>query len=107
MWGRLIWHPKKENPESVTYVRLYGQTKARLFQIDKIELAGDTETDCRTEEGITVGLIDSILSVAKVLKTRDLMGEAIQEALLDLQNDESIKFILSNNRIIDFEEYTR
>ena len=28
---------------------------------------GATETDCRTEEGITVGLIDSAITVARVL----------------------------------------
>lgn len=32
----------------------------------------DTSTDCRSEEGITVGLCDSLIAIARVLAKRDL-----------------------------------
>ena len=52
-------------------------------------------TDCRSQEGITIGLIDSLISIARVLVNRDLRKNPnIKEALLDLQGDEDIKFLL-------------
>ncbi len=53
-----------------------------------------TKTDCREEIGITVGLIDSIITQCRILKTRDLKSKAVQEALKDLYSDEDLKFIL-------------
>lgn len=46
--------------------------------------------DCRSEEGITAGLIDSLISISRVLAKRDLSGKslAVREALKDLYNDE-------------------
>lgn len=54
-------------------------------------------TDCRSEEGITVSLIDSIISVSRVVKQRLIMLKstpAIEEALKDLTSDEDLKSIL-------------
>lgn len=36
-------------------------------------------TDCRSEEGITVGLIDSIITATRVLSSRDQSSEARKE----------------------------
>lgn len=59
----------------------------------------DTEvmkTDCRTEVGITVGLIDSLISISRILKNRiDTDNEEIIGALADLQDDEDLKKILN------------
>lgn len=52
-------------------------------------------TDCRSEEGITVGLIDSLIAVARIAAKRPLDSPAIQEALQDLASDEDIKFLLN------------
>lgn len=49
----------------------------------------EVTTDCRSEEGITVGLIDALISIARVLAKRDLRKhKAVREALKDLDNDE-------------------
>lgn len=40
--------------------------------------------ECRSEEGITIGLIDTILLCASVLGSRELNTPEIQEALRDL-----------------------
>lgn len=72
-----------------------------------------TKTDCRTEEGITVGLIDSLITISRVLRQRLKMhhneyekryqkdvpnnyvwSEPILEALKDLHNDEDLLNIL-------------
>lgn len=50
--------------------------------------------DCRSEIGVTVGLIDSIISVARVLRRRDFNATSIHEALLDLRSDEDVQFLL-------------
>lgn len=50
-------------------------------------------TDCRTEEGKTVGLIDSIIFIARILSERDLSTETVQSALKDFRNDEDVKKI--------------
>jgi len=52
------------------------------------------ETDCRSEVGITVGLVDGMISMARVLRHRDLSSPEVQEALKDLQSDEDVAFLL-------------
>lgn len=51
-------------------------------------------TDCRSAEGIAVGLVDGIIAMARVLAEMDLTGAAISEAIKDMQSDEDIKKIL-------------
>lgn len=48
---------------------------------------GTDTTDCRTDSGITVGLIDALISIARVLAQRDLLATGVQEALTDLRSD--------------------
>lgn len=52
-------------------------------------------TDCRSEIGITVGLIDAMISIARVAKQRNLQSPEIIEALKDLQGDEDIQYLLT------------
>lgn len=51
-------------------------------------------TDCRSEIGITVGLVDSIISISRVLAKMDLEPEEVKEALKDLTTDEDLAKIL-------------
>jgi hypothetical protein len=50
--------------------------------------------DCRSPEGVTIGLIDALISVARVLKGRDFTSPEVQEALKDLAQDEDLLSIL-------------
>lgn len=50
-------------------------------------------TNCRTELGITVGLIDSLITIARVLSRRDLSPVEVREALTDLRSDEDISHV--------------
>lgn len=53
------------------------------------------DTDCREEVGITVGLIDSLISTSRVLRDRlTTDSEEIIGALQDLYDDEDLKYIL-------------
>lgn len=54
----------------------------------------NSTTDCRSEEGITVGLIDALISVARVLSRRYFASPAVVEALRDLADDEDINIIM-------------
>lgn len=58
-------------------------------------------TDCRSNEGVTVGLIDGIIAIARVLRHRQMEGVAISEALKDLRSDEDVAWLfnMSNNKI--------
>lgn len=58
------------------------------------------ETDCRSEEGITVGLIDSLISISRVLSKRDFSSRAVQESLCDLFGDEDFNTILMSAPLI-------
>lgn len=58
----------------------------------------DDYMNCRTDDGVTVGLIDGIIAIARVLAKRDLSSQGIKEALLDLQQDEDIAFLLNNRK---------
>lgn len=55
----------------------------------------ESYTDCRSEVGITVGLVDSVITTMRVLVTRDLTDPEVQQALQDLRDDEDFAFFLS------------
>lgn len=55
-------------------------------------------TDCRSEEGITVGLVDALITILRVLVKRDLSPPAVQEALKDLADDEDARTIFEQER---------
>lgn len=48
-------------------------------------------TDCRSEEGVTIGLIDALITILRVLVQRDLTPLAVHEALLDLADDADLR----------------
>lgn len=52
-------------------------------------------SDCRSEEGITIGLIDTIINSSRILAKRPLDSDYIKSALKDLSQDEDLKFILN------------
>jgi hypothetical protein len=54
----------------------------------------DVTTDCRSEDGVTVGLVDATIAIARVLAPRDFAGAAAREALRDLGADEDFWTVL-------------
>ena len=48
---------------------------------------------CRSEEGITVGLVDAIIGILRVLAPRDLRTKGVQEALADLSEDPDLRTV--------------
>jgi hypothetical protein len=55
----------------------------------------ETYTDCRSEEGITVGLIDAMIVTARILARRDFTSPAVIEALKDFVSDLDVQKIIS------------
>lgn len=51
-------------------------------------------SDCRDINGITIGLIDTIINSCRLLRNRDLSNSNIIEALKDLKNDEDFKYLI-------------
>ncbi len=55
-----------------------------------------TSTDCRTTEGVTVGIIDSIITLCRLLVERDLTTPAAKEALRDLRSDDDVLAVVQS-----------
>jgi hypothetical protein len=55
-------------------------------------------TDCRSDDGITVGLVDSLITTARVLARRNLTSDAVREALYDLADNEDMKAVIETAR---------
>lgn len=53
----------------------------------------ETSTDCRSEEGITVGLVDALISISRILAHRDMRDPAVVEAFKDLHGDNDFKAV--------------
>lgn len=51
--------------------------------------------DCRSEDGVTVGLVDAVISILRVLAPRDLSTTHAQEALEDLTQDPDLRTVLA------------
>lgn len=61
--------------------------------------ASSCSTDCRTEEGVEVGLIDGIIAMARCIRRNHVESFAIKEALIDLRSDEDVQWLMSNAEI--------
>lgn len=59
----------------------------------------NSKSDSKTKDGITVGLIDSIITIAAVLAKRgdlhDQNSAAVREAMNDLKSDENVSWLLT------------
>jgi hypothetical protein len=61
----------------------------------------ETTVGCKSEEGILVGLIDSILTVATIVSARlqeldsEKISKSVLEALADLFQDSDLRFVIS------------
>lgn len=61
-------------------------------------MENDTFSDCRDAEGVTIGLIDGIISISRILKQMDLSSANTKEALLDLSQDEDVNYVISQGK---------
>jgi len=59
----------------------------------------ESSTDCRSEEGITTGLVDSLITICRILAKRDLSPLPVQEALVDYFHEEDVDAILNASYI--------
>jgi hypothetical protein len=57
--------------------------------------AVETSTDCRSEEGTTVGLVDALIAIARVLRCRPFTTRAEWAALADLRDDEDARWLFT------------
>lgn len=52
--------------------------------------------DCKSPEGITIGLIDALMTIAAVIRERDITAEITQEALQDLSQDRDLRALIGD-----------
>lgn len=57
------------------------------------EKQNDEPQSCRSEEGITVGLVDALIGIMRVLAPRDLSPQSVQEALADFLEDDDLQTV--------------
>lgn len=62
-----------------------------------------SSTDCRTEEGIVVALIDGVIATARIIREKGNDSESVREALKDLRSDEDIAWLFdsANTKVCD------
>jgi hypothetical protein len=63
--------------------------------------------ECTSEEGITIGLIDSMLAAANALNGRDLSHPGVVEALKDLRASRNVQVLLAKTMGISREKLLR
>jgi hypothetical protein len=56
-----------------------------------------SKTDCRSPDGITIGLIDGMIAMARVLRKANLGSAEVQEALKDFTTDEDVKWLMEHS----------
>lgn len=56
-----------------------------------------SSTDCRSPDGITIGLIDGMIAMARVLRKANLGAAEVQEALKDFTADEDVKWLMEHS----------
>lgn len=57
-------------------------------------LAHTSFTDCRSNTGVTVGIIDAIITLCRLLQGRDMDMPEVAEALKDIGSDEDFAWLL-------------
>ena len=57
-------------------------------------MTNQNQIDCRSETGITIGLIDALITINRLLIDRDLTDTDVKEALKDLKADTDFKDLL-------------
>ena len=102
------WFDSNRNPESLVPIKHY---QDYLFGLMNEIAPSGTQfyegeegfgffpalIDCRSEEGITIGLIDSLISISRVLAGRDFSHPATIEALKDLGSDDDFNLIVEKS----------
>ena len=53
----------------------------------------EIDTDCREDDGITVGLIDGLIAQVRILRKRDLSSDEVSEVFKDLADDEDFEWL--------------
>jgi hypothetical protein len=95
--------PLEERPRAYWLTQLSPVQKRALTPLDPdlkqralqyLQSKVDDSGHCRGESGVTVGLIDSLIAIARVLRYRNLKPRGVQEALKDLRCDEDIAFLI-------------
>ena len=76
--------------DRVSYV---AKLEARIAEFEA--MTGDHSIDCRSEVGVTIGLIDMMITAARVLASRDLSDANVIEALKDIRSDEDVRVVLT------------
>ena len=81
--------------EEATLRRALDPEEDFLFKVR--QLYGITEdevtTDCREENGITVGMIDGIIAQVRILRDRNTDNPEVKEVLKDLADDEDFQWL--------------
>lgn len=107
--GQLSWHISPDDMDLFAHVSPVHNVEwdghsteekyARLDALTTGAVLSEQTQDCRSEEGITVGLVDAVISVLRVLAPRDMSPGPAQAALADLLEDPDLQTVRLARRI--------
>lgn len=65
--------------------------------------------DADSEAGITVSLIDAVISICNIISTRDLFDDdgVVQEAIKDLRSNDGVKRLMDIGELQDAKDYIK
>lgn len=92
------WHPvlKKGSGNICDYKPLYA---APVVSGRNTMDSGVCVTDCRSSDGVAVGIIDAVITLARVFNGREVTP-AVEEALIDLRSDEDVISMISFTQVV-------
>jgi hypothetical protein len=96
--------------------RLENEKKLRERELARLKAAQREPINCRSEDGVTIGLVDSIIFTSRVLaggqldyslhNVSTLENQEVREALKDLYQDEDVQRVLEYAREVTEEDAT-
>lgn len=66
-------------------------------ELDDLAISTIGRIDRRSKDGATIGLIDGMIAMARVLRKANLGSVEVQEALKDFTADEDVKWLMENS----------
>ena len=91
----ILARAKKSGIDFKQMLQIYYDYKKIHEQLTQVLGLTEEEISCRSDEGITVGLVDSFITNLRLFKDRDTSPQGVQEALLDVADDPDFEYFLS------------
>lgn len=76
------------------FVAEHKRQNPHLYRDPPTHVPLNPPVDCASDEGITIGLIDGMIAMARIVASRDWSHPAVREALADFKQDATLRTLL-------------